>query len=275
MKDVADLLFTGGAAALIVAIAIGVARLPLFPIREVVVTGELREVRRVDIERALSENLRGNFFGIRLEVFRKSLERLPWVRRADVRRQWPASIEVAIEEHVPVAFWGRDSGSLVNTYGEIFPVGVNAPPPDALPLLVGPTGFAPEMLDYYRQAVDLLGSIGRAPRVLSVSARLALQLKLDDGTIVELGRQQAKASIKERLRRFVAFYPSISNVAGRRPEVVDMRYPNGFALRPAAASGNKGGGAPGAGKTRKSSLASTSARARSRRWWRRSVPTTG
>jgi cell division protein FtsQ len=244
MKDVADLLFTAGAAALIVAAAIGAARLPLFPIREVVVTSKLREVRRVEIERVLSENLRGNFFDLRLNAFRKSLERLPWVRRADVRRQWPANIEVAIEEHVPVAFWGRDSGLLVNSYGEIFPVGIGAPPPDALPLLVGPAGFAPEMLDYYRQAIERLATVGRAPRALLVSPRLALQLKLDDGMIVELGRPQAKAPIRERLERFIAFYPSILRVAGRRPEVVDMRYPNGFALRTATASGNEGGGTP-------------------------------
>jgi cell division protein FtsQ len=243
MRDVADLLFTTGAAALTVAAAIGVARLPLFPIREVVVASPLREVRRAEIEQALSENLRGNFFGIRLDAFRKSLERLPWVRRADVRRQWPASIEVAIEEHVPVAFWGQASGLLVNSYGEIFPVGAGAPPPGALPLLVGPAGFAPEMLNYYRQAVHLLAGIGRAPRVLSVSARLALQLKLDDGMIVELGRPQSRAPIEERLARFAAFYPSISSMAGKRPKIVDMRYPNGFALR-AATSGNEGGGTP-------------------------------
>ncbi|MDR2789129.1 MAG: cell division protein FtsQ/DivIB [Candidatus Accumulibacter sp.] len=244
MRDVADLLFTAGAATLIVAAAIGAARLPLFPIREVVVTNELREVRRVEIERALSGNLRGNFFSINLDAFRKSLERLPWVRRADVRRHWPASIEVSLEEHVPVAFWGRTGGQLMNSHGEIFLAGIGAPPPEALPLLVGPPGFAPEMLDYYRQAADLLRSIGRAPRALSVSPRLALQLKLDDGMIVELGRQQAKAAIRERLERFAAFYPSILTVAGRRPEIVDMRYPNGFALRVAAAPGNEGRGKP-------------------------------
>jgi cell division protein FtsQ len=244
MRDVADLLFTAGAAALIVAAAIGLARLPLFPIREVVVAGELREVRRAEIEWAVSENLRGNFFGIRLDAFRKSLERLPWVRRADVRRHWPARIEVALEEHVPVAFWGRSGGQLVNSYGEIFQAGIGVPPAGSLPLLAGPAGFAPEMLDYYRQAVDLLAGIGRAPRALVVSARLALQLKLDDGTIVELGRPQDKAPIRERLMRFVAFYPSISGTLGKRPEVVDMRYPNGFALRTAARSGNEGGGAP-------------------------------
>lgn len=231
MKDVADLLFVAGAAALLVAVAIGVARLPLFPIRDVVVTHELREVRRSEIERVLEGKLRGNFFSVSLETVRQSLEQLPWVRRAEVRRQWPSSIEVGIEEHVPVAFWGQATGQLVNSHGEIFVAGMSAPPMEALPILVGPTNFVPEMLGYYQQAAELLKPIGRVPRVLNVSPRLALQLKLDDGMVVELGRQQAKAPVRERLERFVAFYPSVLTAAKKRPEVVDMRYPRGFALR--------------------------------------------
>jgi cell division protein FtsQ len=240
MQDIADLLFVAGAAALVVAVAIGVARLPLFQLRQVAVVSELREVRRSEIERALSGNLRGNFFSVDLDALRKSLEQLPWVRRADVRRQWPAGIEVRVEEHVPVAFWGKTGGRLVNSHGEIFMAGINTPPPDALPVLLGPASLAPEMLSYYRQAVDLLKTIGRMPRALSVSSRLALQLKLDDGMIVELGRQQAGPSIRGRLQRFVEFYPSVLTAAKRRPEIVDMRYPNGFALRVSVASESEG-----------------------------------
>jgi cell division protein FtsQ len=244
MKDAADLIFMAGTAMLLVAGVVCVARLPLFPIREVMVMNELRQVRRVDIERALFGNLRGNFFSVHLDALRQSLERLPWVRRAEVRRQWPAGLQVSIEEHVPVAFWGAGSGRLVNSHGEIFIAGVGAPPPEALPILAGPVGFVREMVDYYRMAVDLLKPIGRAPRVLTVSPRLALQLRLDDGTTVKLGREQAKAPVRERLERFVAFYPSILTAAGKRPEIVDMRYPNGFALRASVMSESRNRGKP-------------------------------
>jgi cell division protein FtsQ len=244
MQDVAELLFMASAAAMLVAAAVGAARLPLFPIREVAVANELREVRRVDIERALFGKLSGNFFSVNLEAIRQSLEQLPWVRRAEVRRQWPAGIRVAIEEHVPVAFWGAGSGRLVNSYGEIFMAGGGAPPPEALPILAGPAGFVREMMGYYRQAADLLEPIGRTIRALDVSPRLALQLTLDDGTIIRLGRQQARAPVRERIERFVEFYPSILTAAGTRPEIVDMRYPNGFALRTSAAPGNRNRGKP-------------------------------
>jgi hypothetical protein len=56
-------------------------------------------------------------------------------------------------------------------------------------------------------------------------------VKLEDGMLVELGREQAKAPIRMRLQRFVEYYPTLSDARHGRPVAVDMRYPNGFALR--------------------------------------------
>ncbi len=244
MKAVADLLFMAGAAALLAALVVWVGRLPLLPIREVSVMNELREVRRGDIEDSLADYLHGGFFSADLEKLRLSLEQLPWVRHAEVRRQWPADIEIRIEEHVPVAYWGQESGQLVNSHGEIFTAELRNTPDDAMPVLYGPSGFVPEMLSYFQLASELLKPTGRWPQTLSVSPRLALQLKLDDGMVVELGRQQAKAPIRERLERFATYYPSMLKAARKPPGVVDMRYPQGFALRLAAASENESKGKP-------------------------------
>lgn len=242
MAAVSDLLFVAAAAVLLVSALIWGARLPLFPLSEVVVMHELREVRRGELERTLSGRLRGNFFSVNLDAVRQSVEQLPWVRRVVVRRQWPGRIEVSIEEHIPAAFWGQGTGQLVNTYGEVFAAVMSVAPEYPMPVLTGPSGWAPEMLRQYREAEEMLRPLGRATRSLNVSPRLALQLRLDDGLIVELGRQQAKATLYQRLERFVEHYPAFLKTVGQRPSVVDMRYPNGFALRIAAApvTDNKG-----------------------------------
>ncbi len=244
MKAVADLLILAGAAALLAAAVVWVMRLPLLPVREVVVMNELRAVQRGEIEDSLMDHLHGGFFSIDLENVRVSLERLPWVRHAEVRRQWPANIEIRIEEHVPVAFWGQETGQLVNSHGEVFTAGLRGEPGWTMPVLSGPEGFVPEILGYFQQAAELLRPIGRWPHALNVSPRLALQLKLDDGMVVELGRQQAKAPIRERLERFVTYYPTILKAARKPPGVVDMRYPQGFALRVAAAPETESKGKP-------------------------------
>ena len=36
------------------------------------------------------------------------MDALPWVERADVRKQWPDTLEVQLQEHEPFAFWGQD-----------------------------------------------------------------------------------------------------------------------------------------------------------------------
>lgn len=233
MTAVADLLFAAATAALLVAAAVWFTRLPHFRLSQVVVTHELSEVKRSDVERAMAGLLRGNFFSVNVEALRQSLEKLAWVRHAEVRRRWPSGLEVRIEEHRPVAFWGEGTGQLVNTHGEVFAAVMTAPQP--LPVLHGPQAVAAELLAWYRESAELLQPLGRAPRMLTMSPRLALQLRLDDGMVVELGRQQAKLPLRARLQRFVDHYPSVLTVARARPSVVDMRYPNGFALRLAAA----------------------------------------
>lgn len=121
MTAVADLLLLAGGIALLVAAVIwGAPRLRLFPLNEVQVTQELREVRHSDVQEALSALLHGNFFTVSPEAVRLSLEQLPWVRRAEVWRKWPARIEVRIEEQQAAAHWGDGQGELVNTFGEVF-----------------------------------------------------------------------------------------------------------------------------------------------------------
>ena len=244
MNAVSDLLFVAAAAALLVAAVLWCSRLPLFPLSDVVVTNELREVRRAEVERSLEGRLRGNFFSIDLDNVRRSLEELPWVRRVEVRRQWPSSLLVSVEEHLPVAFWGQATGQLVNSYGEIFAATMTIEPSAPLPFLYGPQALSKDMLIYYQSAESMLKPIGRLPRALTISPRLAVQVRLDDGMVVELGRQTSKAPVRERLERFVEYYPSVMNAAGRRPTVVDMRYPNGFALRVAAAPVTENKGKP-------------------------------
>ena len=202
MTAVSDLLLVSAAAVLFGALVVWAAHLPVFPLREVIVMQELREVRRSEVEQSLSDRLRGNFFR------------------------------------------GVATGQFVNTYGEVFSAIASQRTDESMPLLVGPSGMAPEMLAYYQQAEEMLKPIGRVPQVLNVSPRLAMQLRLDDGMIVELGRQQAKAPLRERLERFVEYYPSVLTAALQRPKVVDMRYPNGFALRVAAAPAIENKGKP-------------------------------
>jgi cell division protein FtsQ len=232
---VADLLLVFGLVALAWAASVAVQRLPVFPLREVVVAGTPTQVTRAQIEHAARAALSGNFFTVDLDEARAAFEKLPWVRRADLRRRWPDAIELTLEEHVAVARWQQADGEarLVNSHGEVFAAATAA----SLPIFAGPEGSAPELLARYREFRQSLATVGRQPDVLALSSREAWQVKLDDGVVLELGRDEAGYGLGERMARFVAYYgPALDKTRVAAGGVVDMRYPNGFALRAARKS---------------------------------------
>jgi cell division protein FtsQ len=196
-------------------------RLPVFPLREVRLTRSLSLVSADQVAALVQREVRGNFFTVDLAGLRAAFAKLPWVRNVSLRRTWPDRIEVNLEEHVPLARWG-DSG-LVNRHGEVF----NAAYDGELPVFIGPAGSAKEMAIEYEYFRRSLAAIGKAPQQLQVTARRAWQVKLDDGTTLELGREALEA----RLARFVAAFPAALNPLAGRFERVDLRYANGFAVR--------------------------------------------
>jgi cell division protein FtsQ len=229
---VADLLIVFGVAVLAWAGSIAIQRLPVFPLREVVVMTPLRQVTPAQIEQAARVALIGNFFTVDLDGVRAAYEKLPWVRHAEVRRRWPDAVELDLEEHVAVARWRQADGEsrLVNSEGEVFAAASEM----TLPTFAGPEGSAPEVLARYQEFEQALAKVGRHPETLVLSRREAWQVKLDDGLLVELGRDESKHPLSERMARFTAFY----RAAAERTQVavggvVDMRYPNGFAVRAA------------------------------------------
>jgi cell division protein FtsQ len=234
MNLLSDLLFMAAAAGLAYAAVLGALRLPFFPLREVVVTSPLQEVTAMQVEYAARSAVAGNFFTVNLDAVRAAFEKLPWVRRADVRRRWPNGIELAIEEHVAAARWKDADGAearLVNRDGEVFAASSNA----RLPLFAGPEGSAPLILARHRDVAELLLPLGRQPRGVALSPRQAWQVRLDDGTLLDLGRDQAKSPLNERLARFVGVYRETAEKLRARADVIDLRYPNGFAVRLARA----------------------------------------
>ncbi len=238
MNLIADLLFFAAALALGYAATLVVARLPLFPLREVVVAGPLREVTPTQVEYAARNAVAGNFFTVNLDAVRAAFEKLPWVRKAEVRRRWPGGIELAIVEHVAAARWKHADGAearLVNREGEVFAASSS----EKLPLFVGPEGTAPLILARYRELQPLLEPLGRQPQSLALSPRQAWQLRLDDGVLLDLGRDQAKSRVNERLQRFIAVYRQAAERLKAPADVIDLRYPNGFAMRVARAGEGK------------------------------------
>jgi cell division protein FtsQ len=227
----ASTLYAIAAAAVIYAVAHAVVHSPLLPLRQVALAGVLDHTTREQAEAAARAGAVGTFFSVDLDAVRRAFEALPWVRRVEVRRLWPDRIQVAIEEHVALARWGADTQALrlVNTRGEVF--AGELPDAERLPQFAGPLGSAQEVTRRYAAFRQALAPLKLEPRLVLLSPRYAWQLRLSNGITLELGRDQLKEPVLERLSRFVAFYAQTLGTLNRRFDYVDLRYPNGFALR--------------------------------------------
>jgi cell division protein FtsQ len=200
---------------------------PAFLLKTIAVEGDLERVKSREIVDALQGRVRGTFFTVDLEAVRSAVEGIPWVRRAELRRRWPDSLDVRIEEQVAIARWGqRGESQLVSAQGELFRGRTEAP----LPILAGPAGSEGEVARRYLAFRELLAPLGLEPRQVLLSSRLAWQLRLSNGLTVQLGRDSDRDLVEERLARFVSAYPTLAK-SRHRLDYVDLRYPNGFALR--------------------------------------------
>lgn len=194
-----------------------------FPVRHVEVTTSLTHASADQMQALLARQGRGNFFAFPIDDLRNALEHLPWVRTATVRRVWPDRLEIAIEEHVAFARWAAGPDMLVNTYGERFAGSADA----SLPLFSGPQGTEGEVTRRYQRFSALLAPLASPIERIVLSQRHAWSVRLVNGLQITLGRDADLA--EQRLERFVDAYAS--TVGNRVPQVVDLRYPNGFALR--------------------------------------------
>jgi cell division protein FtsQ len=231
LNAIADSLYLLAGGAIMAMCLVWVMRVAVAPVREVTLKSELVHVQAAEVEEALDGILRGNFLTLNLDVVRTELEKLPWVRRADVRRHWPAKLEVRLEEQKASARWGEGRGELVNWYGEVFVASIPESEGKSLPILHGPPRTAPQVIALYQQAQEALGPLGLEPKQVMLSQRLAWQIRLADGLQVFLGREQPKVPVAQRLQAFVEIYPHVIARREPRPVAVDMRYPNGVALR--------------------------------------------
>lgn len=192
--------------------------LPIFSLRAIAVVNPPQHVDSAHIAALVRTELRGNFFTVDLEATRRSFEKLPWVRNASVRRRFPWQLEVTLEEHMPLARW--NGSELVNTYGEVFIAHTD----QALPEFIGQPGTAAEVAKMYTLFAKQLMPLQHRISQISLSPRRAWQLRLNNGLLLKLGREQSE----QRLLRFVAVYPGTEDRGAVR--YVDLRYRNGFAV---------------------------------------------
>lgn len=211
------------------------AQRPMFTLKTIQIepaeNADLRYVSASTVRNTAVPRIKGNFFTADLNKVKQAFEAVPWVRKASVRREWPNKLMVTLEEHEPLGIWG-DDGRLLSKKGDVFTANLAEAEEDGeLPEFAGPQGSEKEVVARYRQLQQWFAPIQLKPESVQLSSRYAWTVRLDNGMVVELGREQSVTTLKERVDRLIGIYPQLVSALQDRIENVDMRYPNGLALK--------------------------------------------
>ncbi len=169
--------------------------------------------------------LGAGYFAIDLQQIRAAVARLPWVAEVDVRKHWPASVILRVREYQPWARW--NDTRLIGLHDRLFTV-PDVSASSELPRLSGPQDRLADVEAFYRQMGPACAAVGLKIAALHLAGRGSWTLTMADGSVIRVGATRPK----QRLRRFLAVWPKLlARHPGGRFINVDLRYPNGFAVR--------------------------------------------
>ena len=207
-----------------------------WPVRQIAVKAEFRQLDAAEVRAAVQPLLAVGFFAVQPDAVRAAVATLPWVERVEVRKRWPDLIELVVHERHAFARWGDDR--LVSRSGELFDA-AGATGLESLPRLDGPDERVAEVVAFYSGTRAEVADSGLVVSGVRLSPRGGWRMELESGMRIDLGREKSRA----RLRRFLDVWPRLAGSHAEPPLSVDLRYENGFAMRwapPPGADAGKG-----------------------------------
>jgi cell division protein FtsQ len=192
------------------------------PIKTVKVDGKLNYLQPDQLQAVIEPHMAQSFFMLDVQSIQQALSQEPWMAHSSVRRVWPDTVSVHVQEHEPLAFWGNEG--LISQETVLFR-------PQKLPAIDLPRLYGPD-----EQPLAVLGMFNTLNRLLAeqdvhlvglkLNARRAWQADLDNGMHVQLG----SVDVVERFERFLKSYPLALAENASQIRYVDLRYTNGFVI---------------------------------------------
>jgi cell division protein FtsQ len=202
-----------------------------FNINKIMLTGDAAHVDRDSLRQSVVEMIDGNYFSLDSNKIIEAIHALPWIEKVRLRRQWPDTLMIDIEEHQPIALWGEDRW--LTTTGKL--VTLPLPTNIALPQLNGPPGDAGTLWPKYQEWSSLFARNGLYLRNLSLSRQHLYTLDIAytsrhkesiKGFTMILSDSNAGSQLRaflESRRQALIEYPELI-------KTVDLRYPSGFSI---------------------------------------------
>lgn len=194
-----------------------------FPIRQIVVQGQLSHVAQSDVVQIVQEQLHGDFFSLTLTPVSSLLLSNPWIKQVAFRRVWPDTLVVSVTQKQALARWG-DKG-VMTTAGDVFYPDPKTIPKD-LPDLFADDAKASLVLQQFQTLNDLLKPLSLSVWQLFLSDQDDWRVVLNNGIDIQMGARD----VLPHFERLVRVYQKLLSIAPRPIAKIDLRYPNGFSV---------------------------------------------
>lgn len=196
-----------------------------FPIKQIEVQGDYRFVTQEAIADTIVPFTQQGFFHVPVVEAQQTLENLPGVEDATIRRIWPDTVQVTLVEQAAIGRW--PDGHLLTAQGMLF-MPVKKGLGDDLPLFAGPESDALLMATEYDQFQPMLATTPFHIQKFTYQPGVGWSLLTDNNINIILGTNH----LPLRLARFVAAYPILMAQNPKKiMDYADMEYKNGFAVR--------------------------------------------
>ncbi|MEQ1529230.1 MAG: cell division protein FtsQ/DivIB [Methylococcales bacterium] len=200
------------------------------PVKYVRTEGVFQYLSKDDVKAVLEPLVKTGFFAADMQAIHQAVATLPWVQSVAVKRVWPDAIDIKVQEKQPYVRWGE--ASLLTEDGVVF-TPKNVDQFANLPLVNGPDQQQKKVLERMKGLQTVLADQSLELTEFSVNDRLAWKIKLVSGMEILLGRNDPL----NKLQRFLTTLPVLKQEQVDAIAIVDLRYPNGYAVswKPGAA----------------------------------------
>jgi cell division protein FtsQ len=202
-----------------------------FPINTVKVSGTFHHLDEKKLQKTLVKHLTANYFNVNLLEVREAAEALPWIEKAWVKKEWPGTVVIKVEERVAIANWGKNQ--LISQNQEIFSSD-EVTHLEQLPTLFGIDEYAPLMVNRYNEVKSELEPLGLQVKTMKLEDRFSWRVTLNDGLRLVID----EVDFMKKLARFVELYRKMPSIDRSYMEQADLRYENGLAIKWKKKDGN-------------------------------------
>lgn len=228
-----------------------------FPVKQIVMLNKLYEQNSQELQKIISETINGGFFSLNIKMLRQKLETLAWVDTVSIRKKWPHTIQIELQEKQVAARWivsgiskrtinqlkneKWDKQSLISDKGIVFHTpltGAQYQKYKYLEIYSSPNELSILGLKKCRQISKMMNEVKLNLKHCFQDQRRSWFVALENGFELFLGRvnnenliNTKNDKILQRVATFVMAYKKILKRYEKNIDRIDMRYTNGFAIK--------------------------------------------